>query len=59
MQGYKTYLTILLSLLGSFGVFEKLGVTRDEVAEVLDLGFAFGFGVVSLYLNYLNHKKMV
>jgi len=58
MQGYRTYISIVLSLLGAFGVFEKTGVTQADVASVLDTALALGSGMAALYYNYQNHKKM-
>lgn len=58
LKGYRTYLAIVLSLLGSFGAFEKLGVTQEDVAQTVDLGLTFVAGVVALYLNWKNHQEM-
>ena len=59
MNGYRTYTMIILSILGGMGVFEKLGVTQEDVANSIDLAIQLGAGVFALWLNYQNHKKMV
>jgi len=51
-------ISIVLSVAGGLGVFEKLGITQDEAAQVIDLGIAFAMGLSALYFNYVNHKKM-
>lgn len=58
MKGYRTTLAILLSLLGGVGVFERLGVTQDEVAQFIDILFTAVFGLTALYLNRKNHLEM-
>mgnify|MGYP001500572772 CR=1 FL=1 len=58
MQGYRTYVSILLTVAGSFGLFERIGVTQEDVAKVIDLVVVAGAGIAALYLNWQNHKKM-
>lgn len=58
LTGYRVYIGLLLSVLGSFGVFEKAGVTQEEAAKAVDvLVTLIGFGVAT-YFNWVNHKKM-
>lgn len=58
MQGYRTYTSIVLVLLGSFGVLEKLGITQEEAAQFLDSVMVVVAGASALYFNYQNHKRM-
>lgn len=58
MQGYRTYVSIILSLLGAFGFFEKTGLAKEEVADTIDAVMVAVFGVTALYFNWKNHQKM-
>lgn len=58
MQGYRTYVSILLTVAGSFGFFERVGVTQEEVSKVIDLVVVAVAGVAALYFNWKNHKQM-
>jgi hypothetical protein len=58
MQGYRTYVSIILSLLGSFGFFEKTGLVKEEVADTIDAIMVAVFSATALYFNWKNHQKM-
>ncbi len=58
LAGYRTYIAIVLTLLGSFGVFEQIGVSKEEVAKFIDDVLVVVAGATALYLNWENHKKI-
>jgi hypothetical protein len=56
LQGYKTWIGIVLTLLGFTGVYEY--VTQDQVAQLLDLASQIiGLGLF-IYGNYDAHKRL-
>ena len=59
LQGYRTYTSIILMIIGWFGLFERLGVTREEVSKLIDDIMVVVFGVTAIYYNWKNHQKMV
>lgn len=58
MTGYRTLISIILSILGGLGVFEKLGLAQTDVANVLDLILSAAAGLAALYFNYRNHQNL-
>jgi hypothetical protein len=63
--GYRTTITMGVSLLGSLGVLEQLGTNVadvdalvEPVLKFLDLGISIGFGVYAILLNHKNHEEM-
>ena len=56
--GLRTYIGIALSLLGAFGVFQRLGVNQDQFAQFLDQVIAVVGGGVALFFNWKNHQAM-
>lgn len=63
--GYRTTITMVVSIFGSLGILEKLGTNVadvdalvEPVLKFLDLGLAIGFGVYALWLNHQNHAEM-
>lgn len=58
MTGYRTMVSILISILGGLGFFQRIGATNDEVAQVADLVISAIAGLVALYFNYKNHQEL-
>ncbi len=56
--GLRVYTGIFLSLLGAFGVFQRLGVSQEQFAQFLDQVIAVIGGGVALYFNWKNHRAM-
>lgn len=56
LQGYKTWIGLVLTLLGFTGVYKY--VTQDQVAHLLDLASQIiGLGL-AIYGNYDAHKRL-
>lgn len=58
MQGYRTYVSIILSLLGAFDFFEKTGLVKEDVANFIDATMVVVFSGAALYMNWKNHREM-
>ena len=58
MQGYKTYFGIVLTLLGTLGVFEKFGVSQEQVTQFMDLAIQLIGAGIALYGNYDAHRRL-
>lgn len=56
LQGYKTWIGLILTLLGFTGMYKY--VTQDQVAQMLDLASQIiGLGI-AIYGNYEVHKRL-
>ncbi len=63
--GYRVHISIIVSLLGGLGIFEKLGTNVADVNSIVeqvlkfaDLGIAVGFSLYGLWRNHKNHSEM-
>lgn len=57
-EGYRTWAGLLLAILGVVGVFEKLGITQNEVSVILDAAMQLIGLVWASYGNYKAHQKI-
>lgn len=58
LQGYKTWIGLVLTILGAVGIFEKLGVTKEEVSQIIDTVMQLVGLVLASYGNYKSHQKI-
>ena len=58
MQGYKTWIGLILTMLGVFGVFEKIGISKDQINQILDGAVQLVGLIVTAYGNYDAHKRL-
>ena len=58
LQGYKTWIGIVITLLGTLGVLENLGVTGEQVSNIADVVFQLIGLLVAAYGNYDAHKRL-
>ncbi len=58
LQGYKTWIGIALTLLGTLGVYDKLGIAQDQVAKLIELASQFVGLAITIYGNYDSHKRL-
>ena len=56
LQGYKTWIGLVMTILGFVGVFRF--VTQEQVAQLFDLIFQIAGLVVAIYGNYKAHQKI-
>jgi hypothetical protein len=58
LQGYKTWIGLIMTILGTLGLFEKLGVSQDQVSKIIDAGMQL-FGLVyAAYGNWDAHRRL-
>ncbi|EKE25552.1 MAG: hypothetical protein ACD_5C00121G0002 [uncultured bacterium] len=57
-QGYKTWIGLVLTVLGTAGVFEKTGVSQEEVSQIIDVLVQLSGLVITAYGNYDAHKRL-
>lgn len=58
LQGYKTWIGLVITILGAIGVFAKLGLTEDEVAKIIDAIVQLAGLILVAYGNYKSHQKI-
>lgn len=56
LQGYKTWIGLVLTLLGFTGVYKY--VTEEQVAQLLDLASQIIGLALAIYGNYEAHKRL-
>jgi len=58
LQGYRTWIGLVLTILGAVGIFKKIGVTQEEVAQIVDAVIQLAGLVLAAYGNYKSHQKI-
>lgn len=56
MEGYRTYASIIIIVLGWLGVADI--ITEDKVAEAINLLVQLVGIISATYYNHINHKKI-
>ncbi len=56
LQGYKTWIGLVMTILGFVGVFKF--VTQEQVAQLFDLIFQIAGLVVAIYGNHKSHQRI-
>ena len=58
MQGYKTWAGLVLTLLGTLGAFDALGVTQESVSQIIDVAVQLVGLLIAAYGNYDAHRRL-
>ena len=58
LQGYKTYIGLIITLLGVIGFYEKTGISSEQAGQILDSLFQIVGLLISAYGNYDVHKRL-
>lgn len=58
MQGYKTWTGLVLTALGAFGVFDRIGISQESVSGIIDAAVTLGGLVFAAYGNYSAHQRL-
>jgi len=54
--GYKTYIGLVISILGLFGLGDL--ITADQLGQVIDLVLQLVGTLIAIYGNFKAHKKI-
>lgn len=58
LQGYKTWIGLVLTILGAVGIFGKIGITQEEVSQIIDVAMQLAGLVLASYGNFKAHQKI-
>jgi hypothetical protein len=58
LEGYKAWIGIVLTVVGTFGVYEKLGISSEQATEIIETAFQFIGLLLTAYGNYDVHKRL-
>lgn len=58
LKGYKTWLGIALTLIGTLGIYENLGISQDQLAKLIESLAQFIGLAITIYGNYDSHKRL-
>ena len=58
LQGYRTWIGLAITLIGSLGVLDKIGMTGNEAGQLADVVFQLAGLVIAAYGNYQAHKRL-
>lgn len=57
LTGYRTWLGLAITIIGTFGLYEKLGLSKDDVSQIVDTAVTLAGLILAAYGNYQAHKK--